>query len=61
MQTIYHYNIDGFDKTEVINKINEISNEIQKEQEKNDEEYSRERERELLYAQFIQGLRLSIK
>lgn len=61
MQTIYDYSIDEFDKTNIINKINGISEKIQQEQEKNKSEYSKERERELLYAQFIQGLKLSIK
>lgn len=59
MQTIYDYSIDEFDKTNIINKINGISEKIQQEQEKN--EYNKEREKELLYAQFIQGLKLSIK
>lgn len=59
MQTIYQYSGNEFERNDIINKINEINEQIQKEQET--EEYTKERERELMYAQLIQGLKLSIK
>lgn len=60
MQTIYQYS-NEFDKTEILNKINEISEQIQDEENKENCEYDKEKVRKLLYAQFIQGLKLSIK
>ncbi len=61
MQTIYDYNIDEFNKSNIISKMNDIGDRIHEEREKDNEEYNKEREKELLYAQFIQGLKLSIK
>lgn len=61
METIYLYNKE-FDKEEVIKKINSISEQIQAEEEKViNGEYDKERIRQLMYAQFIQGLKLSIR
>lgn len=60
MQTIYQYK-ELFGKTDIINKINEIAEQIETEQSKDDSEYDMEREKELVYAQFIQGLKLSTR
>lgn len=60
MQTIYQYK-GLFGKTDVINKINEIAEKIEIERSKNDIEYDAEKEKELVYAQFIQGLKLSTR
>lgn len=51
MNDIYNYNSD-FDNEKVIDKLNDIADAI--EQEKDPEERFK-----LIYAQFIQGLRLS--
>lgn len=59
MQTIYQYN-KGFDKSEIINKINELSEQIKEEQTKDNDEYNKEKELELIYAQLIQGIKLSV-
>lgn len=58
MQTIYHYS-DEFNREDIINKMNEISEQIHEEETKNNEEYNKQKVKELLYAQFIQGLRLN--
>lgn len=58
MGTIYEYN-DDFNADTVINDINVIASELKKESEKPDDEKNKDRERELIYAQFIRGLRLS--
>ncbi len=58
MNTIYHYS-DDFNKNKVIEKVNELSDKI--EEELKNETYDKNKRRELLYAQFIQGLKLSIK
>lgn len=59
MQTIYQYNKD-FDKSEIINKISDLSEQIKKEQTKDNNEYNKEKELELFYAQLIQGMKLSV-
>lgn len=59
MQTIYHYNKD-FDKSEIINKMNELSEQIKEEQIKDNTEYDKAKEIELIYAQLIQGIKLSV-
>lgn len=58
MQTIYQYN-KGFDKSEIINKMNDLSVQIKEEQTKDNDEYNKEKELELIYAQLIQGIKLS--
>lgn len=58
MQTIYQYNKD-FDKSEIINKMNDLSEQIKEEQTKDNDEYNKEKELELIYAQLIQGIKLS--
>lgn len=58
MGTIYEYN-DEYNADTVINDINVIASELEKERRKPDDERSIDRERELIYAQFIRGLRLS--
>lgn len=60
MRTIYNYN-NEFDKAEVIKKMNDLGERAQEEREKKPNEYDRKRELELVYAQFLQGLRLSIR
>ena len=59
MQTIYQYNKD-FDKSEIINKISDLSEQIKEEQTKDNDEYNKEKELELIYAQLIQGIKLSV-
>ena len=56
MQTIYQYNKD-FDKSEIINKMNDLSEQIKEEQTKDNDEYNKEKELELIYAQLIQGIK----
>lgn len=53
------YNRDEFAADTVINDINVIAEELDKERRKPDDERSADREKELIYAQFIRGLRLS--
>ena len=61
MQTIYLYN-NEFDKKEIIDKVNKISEQILIEEEKaSSGEYDKERVRRLMYEQFFQGLKLSIR
>lgn len=59
MQTIYQYNKD-FDKSEIINKMNDLSEQIKEEQTKDNNEYNKEKEIELIYTQLIQGIKLSV-
>lgn len=59
MQTIYQYNKD-FDKSEIINKMNDLSEQIKEEQTKDNDEYNKEKELELIYVQLIQGIKLSV-
>lgn len=59
MHTIYQYNKD-FDKSDIINKMNDLSEQIKEEQTKDNDEYNKEKELELIYAQLIQGIKLSV-
>ena len=59
MQTIYQYNKD-FDKSEIINKMNDLSEQIKEEQTKDNDEYNKEKELELIYAQLLQGITYSV-
>ena len=47
MQTIYQYNKD-FDKSAIINKMNDLSEQIKEEQTKDNDEYNKEKELELI-------------
>lgn len=58
MEDIYKYSED-YSADVVINDINVIAEELEKERRKPDDERNIDRERELIYAQFIRGLRLS--
>lgn len=60
MHTIYGYK-GLYGKSDIIEKINEISEQIEAEQAKSNSEYNSEKERQLIYAQFIQGLKLSTR
>lgn len=57
--TSYRYNED-FDNERVINKINELSEQIQEELNE-DENVDKEAVKRLMYAQLIQGLKLSVR
>lgn len=57
MNSFVHNN--EFDKDVILNKLSEISNELEKERSKEASEKSLDRERELMYAQMIQGLKLN--
>ena len=52
-------NNNEFDKDVIFSKLAELSSKLEEEQAKDDNERSRERERELIYAQMIQGLKLN--
>ena len=54
----FSYNND-FDKDVILNKLSKLSSELEKECSKDEKERDIERERELLYAQMIQGLKLN--
>lgn len=58
MDDIYGYN-DEFAKDRILADIDAIAYELSNEQSKPDEERDKEREKKLIYAQFIRGLRLS--
>lgn len=58
MEDIYNYR-DDFDVSNVIDRVNCIANELSEERAKTPEERDMEKERQLLYAQFVQGLKLS--
>ena len=58
MEDIYKYSED-YSADVVINDINVIAEELENERNKPDDERSIDREKELIYAQFIRGLRLS--
>ena len=60
MQTIYQYS-NEFNKSDILNKLNEISEQIEIEEKKDAQDYDKEKVKKLIYAQFIQGLKLSIK
>lgn len=53
------YNIDEFDYSEVLNKIDKLKDDIEEERSKNDDEYSAEKEFNLVYKQFMEGLKLN--
>lgn len=53
------YNIDEFDYSEVLNKIDKLKDDIEEERAKNDDEYSAEKEFNLVYKQFMEGLKLN--
>lgn len=57
--TSYRYNED-FDNERVINKINELSEKIQEKIEEG-ENVDKEEVKRLMYAQLIQGLKLSVR
>ena len=50
---------DEFNRDVIYQKLADISSKIEEEQEKSDEERNIARERELVYAQMIQGLELN--
>ena len=50
---------DEFNRAVIYQKLADISSKIEEEQEKSDEERNIARERELVYAQMIQGLKLN--
>ena len=50
---------DEFNRDVIYQKIADISSKLEEEQEKSDEERNIARERELVYAQMIQGLKLN--
>lgn len=58
MNNIYVYG-DDFDRAAIIDKINCIADEIKEEQSKPFEERDFDKEKQMIYAQFIQGLKLS--
>lgn len=49
----------NFDRDVIYSKLAKISSELEKEQNKNLEERNREKEKELIYAQLIQGMKLN--
>lgn len=49
----------GFDCHETLNNIDKLKDEIEVERQKSDEDYNPQKEFELLYKQFIQGLKLN--
>lgn len=50
---------DEFNRDVIYEKLADISSKLEEEQEKSDEERDIARERELVYAQMIQGLKLN--
>lgn len=48
-----------FDKDVIYDKMSKIERELEEEREKPDNERDEQRERELIYAQMIQGLKLN--
>lgn len=52
-------NDNEFDKNVIYTKLADLSSKLEKEQSKDDSERNREREKELIYAQMIQGLKLN--
>lgn len=58
MTDIYNYR-DDFEVNKIIDRVNCLSEELANEQDKPDEERDLKKEKELIYAQFIQGLKLS--
>ncbi len=60
MYDIYRYNND-FDRSHVINNVNEIAEELETEREKPDNERNEQSELKLIYKQFVEGLKLSTR
>ena len=58
MTDIYNYR-DDFEVNRVIDRVNCIADELSAEHAKAPDERDLDKERELIYAQFIQGLKLS--
>ena len=54
-----YVNNNEFDKDVIYDKLSDLSSKLEEEQEKNIEERDFNKERELLYAQMIQGLKLN--
>lgn len=54
----FAYN-NEFDKEVIYEKLAELSSKLEKERAKDEKERDYEKERELIYAQFIQGLKLN--
>ena len=52
-------NNNEFDRDVIMERMYEISSKLKEESEKSDEKYDAEREKQLIYAQFIQGLKLN--
>ena len=55
----YVYN-NEFDKDVIFNKLSELSSKLEEEKSKSDEERNLDRERELIYAQLLEGMKLNI-
>lgn len=58
MTDIYRYS-DDFAQEKIMNDIDAIANELAEEESKPENERDKKKEKELIYAQFIRGLRLS--
>lgn len=58
LRTIYNYN-DEFDSNVIFNKISEIKEEIQDTKEGDMSKEREDKVRKLMYAQFLQGLKLN--
>lgn len=58
MRNIYNYNTD-FDKDTILDKMASIEEQIQDAEDETPSDERDKKVRELIYAQFIQGLRLS--
>jgi len=59
MNDIYSYIGEEFNPSNVIEKISDISDELEEEQSKDEKDRDRKKEFDLIYRQFIQGLKLS--
>lgn len=59
MNDIYSYIGEEFNPSNVIEKISDISDELEEEQSKDEKDRDRKKEFDLIYQQFIQGLKLS--
>lgn len=53
------YNINRFDYGEVLNNIDKLKDEIEAERAKSGDDYSAEKEFNLIYKQFVEGLKLN--
>lgn len=60
MDNIYEYKGDDFDKSVIFDKIDRIHEMLEEERSKDEGERDKKREFELIYAKFIQGLKLSV-